>query len=95
MNCITLLHLFHLEDCSLPIPHDYIDVLRFTDTDVKGQSALVDCWVTDPTSNQIRGPRVGKTTFNVRMIIPKKGWVMQNGRPTKLEETQQGPNSSG
>ena len=88
-------HLFYPESCSLPVPLDYLDVLRFTDTNVKGQSTLVDCWVSDPNSDQAKGPWVGKTAFNIRMPIPKKGWAIQMGDPPTLKNAPQGPYLSG
>ena len=43
---------------SLPVPMDYIDVLRLTKTKVKGHESLVDGWVSD--SDQVPGPWIGK-----------------------------------
>ena len=74
---------------SLPVPIAYIDVLRFTKTNVKGHDTLVDCWVSD--SEQIPGPWVGNTSFNLRLHDPKPGWVMQNGRPTRVEASSKIP----
>ena len=84
-------HRFDPNRCSPPIPIEYLDVIRFTDTNVKGFSQLVDCWVTDPRADQVQGPWIGKTSFNIRMPQPKKGWVIQNGRPTKVEENTTRP----
>ena len=64
---------------SLPVPIEYVDVLRFTKTNVKGHETLVDCWVCD--SEQIKGPWVGKTSFNLRLPSPKHGWVIQKRSP--------------
>ena len=74
---------------SFPVPLDYIDVLRFTKTNVKGHDTLVDCWVSG--SDQAPGPWIGKTSFNLRLPIPKPGWVMQNGRPTRIEANSKRP----
>ena len=79
-------HLFDPQMCPPPIPLDDLDVLRSTDTNVKGYSQLVDCWVTGPRADQVKGPWIGEPSFNIRMPIPKKGWVIQNGRPTNVEE---------
>ena len=84
-------HLFDPDQCSPPIPLEYLDVIRFTETNVKGSSQVVDCWVTDPRADQVKGPWVGKTSFNIRLPPPKKGWVIQNGRPTKVEENTSRP----
>ena len=74
---------------TLPVPIEYIDVLRFTKTNVKGHESVVDCWKTD--SDQVPGPWIGKTSFNIRVPNPKPGWVIQNGRPTKVEANSKRP----
>ena len=49
----------------------------------------MDCWVSD--SDQVPGPWIGKTSFNLRLPNPKPGWVMQNGRPTRVEANSKRP----
>ena len=66
-------HLFDPEVCAPPIPIEYLDVYRFTDTNVKGFFQLVDCWVTDPKADQVKGPWIGKTSFNIRLPPAKEG----------------------
>ena len=82
-------HLFDPEQCPPPIPLDYLGVLRFTDTNVKGQSQLVDCWVTDPRADQVKGPWIGKTSFNVRMPAPKGAGPYRMEGPLKLKTRSQ------
>ena len=74
---------------TFPVPIAYIDVLRFTKTNVKGHGNVVDCWMRD--SDQIPGPWMGRTSFNLRVPNPKPGWVIQNGRPTKVEANSKRP----
>ena len=52
---------------SFPVPLDYIDVLRFTKTNVKGHDTLVDCWVSD--SDQVPGPWIGKLLSILDFLI--------------------------
>ena len=66
-------------------PLEYIDVFRYSDSNVTGYCHHVDCWYTDEVAGQIPGPWIGKTTFNLRLPSPKPGCVIQNGRPTKIE----------
>ena len=73
------------------MPLDYTDVFRFTARNVRSKSHLVDCWVSDPNSDQNKGLWIGTTICNVRIMVPKKGWVIQNGRPTQVEETTSRP----
>ena len=84
-------HLFDPKECEFPLPLEYIDVFRCTDTNVNGYHSFVDCWYTDPTGDQIPGPWVGKTSFNLRLPAPKPGWAIQNGRPTKIEANSKRP----
>ena len=88
--------LFDPRSCPFPVPLDYVDVLRYTDSNVKGHHNHVDCWWTDPegdqgTSECIPGPLIGKTTFHLRLPAPKPGWSIQNGRPTKIEANSKRP----
>ena len=74
--------LFDPRSCPFPVPLDYVDVLRYTDSNVKGHHNHVDCWWTDPegdqgTSECIPGPWIGKTTFHLRLPAPKPGWSIQ------------------
>ena len=73
------------------MPIAYIDVSMYSDTIVKGYCNHVDCWYTDEAAGQIPGPCVGKTTFNLRLPWPKLGWVIQIGRPTKIERNSKRP----
>ena len=52
---------------SCPVPLEYIDVLRFTKTNVKGHDTLVDCWVSG--SDQAPGPWIGNLPSTFDFLI--------------------------
>ena len=69
--------LFDPRSVAFPVPLDYIDVFRYSDTNVKGYYHHVDCWFTDDVAGQIPGSWIGKTTFHLRLPSPKPGWAIQ------------------
>ena len=85
--------LYTHDAASLPVPIEYIDVLRYTKTNATGHNNLVDCWVSD--TEQIPGHRVGTTSFNLRLPAPKPGWVMQMDAPPGWKPTAKGQSTVG
>ena len=67
------------DDC--PIPIKYIDVWRYTDTDLahKHEKSLHDVWVAyESDKAQLSGRWVGTTKFDILERPPSKGHVGQS-----------------
>ena len=77
-----------------PIHLEYIDVYRFSHTNVSGFERVVDCWLSDD-DQQVPGPWVGQTCFITRLPPPKPGWAIQSGIPTNFEANTARPEHVG
>ena len=74
-------------DC--PVPLKYVDVTRFTKTDLEVQSEIstYDTWLPGEAQRELSAPWTGKTKFDLIRQIPPPGHTYVDGRLTKSQET--------
>ena len=70
--------LFKPDEASFPIPIEYLDVMRRTETDLVDESeAKIDDFWTEAGTRSLSDPWTGRTILTLRKPLPPKGhtWV--------------------
>ena len=83
----TKMYVLKQEDC--PVPLEYIDILRRTETDIdaKSEKTIRDFWTTENADYELSQPWVGRVVFELRRIDPGKCWEYVEGRLTEIQKT--------
>ena len=76
------------EDITFPIPIQYVDVMRITETDLpdKAEARIEDHW-TEPGRKVLSGPWRGRTRFTLRLPHPKPGHWYADGEEIQKKST--------
>ena len=87
--------LFDFREVEPPIPIEYVDIMRITETDLEtlAESRIEDYWTTEyvpgADPRELSGSWTGKTILKLFRINPP-GWEWQSGRLTQLQKSRTG-----
>ena len=99
--CVIRIHrkprhsLFKPEDEeSLPVPVQYLDIMRTTETDLldESESKIDDYW-TEAGTRSLSDAWTGRTMFYLRMPIPPQGSKWVRGRLVKIKKNTSRPDN--
>jgi hypothetical protein len=81
--------LFYPTEKNCPIPVEYLDILRRTQTDLrdKSESQVEDFWYDNADKTGLSQPWIGKTVFHLLHPKADKGMVWVDGRQTRKQKT--------
>ena len=84
--------LFTLKEALPPIPRRYIDVVRYTTTDLDAgcESFIQDVWV-EEGDRELSDSWVGTTSFDLIQLQPPRGYHWAQGRLTKNDKRSKRP----
>ena len=88
------LKMFVPTEQTLPIPVEYLDIMRTTVTNIDNEleRRIVDYWYDNPQAGRdLTIPWTGRTTFDLLKPKPDPGWSWQAGRLTKIQKTTRPP----
>ena len=82
---------FSLSEVEPPIPIEYVDIMRITETDLEtlAESRIEDYWTTDAEPKELSGSWTGRTIFKLFRIAPP-GHEWQSGRLTQVQKSRTG-----
>ena len=81
--------MYILDEKDCPVPIEYVDILRRTETDLDARSerTIRDIWTYENANYDLSQPWTGRVTFELRRIDPGNKWYYVEGRRTQIQKS--------